>query len=281
MNELYYIDKVNTYFETLYYEGEASVTETQNFINNYLNFILIHNGINPKDLNIKIHYFNKAPLGSDHIFGNKPKKPKKLKQPNKENIKKPRYEKTKKFLAYVECNPETKEYNVYLNKNNMHVKGKQDCDNLMLFMFTIGHEFDHVVQHEKNPRLVETELNQTIKFLSKYRSECISHENDNNYITKLKTKISHHNENYLMTTACEMLADKNSIVHFNNFVALTCEYYTLSKSYYIFLNTILNTLQDIYKDRKFFYHIYNQNEKNVKKSLIENFNFEEDDLIIP
>ncbi len=278
MDELYYINEINNYFEILFYYNEASVTETQNFLHNYLNFTLLHNGINPKELNVNFHFFNKPPLDSDHVFNVHKKK---QKQPNKENAKKPKFKKAKNFLAFVDSYPEEKRYEVYLNKNKLAVKTKEDFDKLISFIFTIGHEFDHIIQHELNPQLTDIQILQTIKYLSKYNKECELHKEDNSYIRKLTRKISKHNENFLMTTACEKLADRHSIMHFENFLVMTKEYYELSPMYDAFLNCFLNTLQDTLLNRKNDYKICNQQESDIKNSLINNFNFNEDELIIP
>lgn len=278
MNELYYIDQINNYFETLFYHKEASITETQNFIRNYLNFTLLHNRINPNEINVNFHYFNKSPIDSDHVFY---KEKKKYKQPNKENAKKPRYSKVKSFLAFVDGYTEEKRYEVYLNKNRLTVKTKDDIDKLISFIFSIGHEFDHIVQHELKPCLTETEIIQTIKFLNKYNTECELHKEDSRYIKKLSDKISKHNQNYLMTTYCERMADKHSVTHFENFITMTLEYYNLSPQYANFLNCFLKTIKDFYWGRKIDYKKCNQQEKDIKSSLIKNYNFNEDDLIIP
>ncbi len=195
--------------------------------------------------------------------------------------KKPRYAKAKNFLAFVDGYTDEKRYEVYLNKNKLSVKTKDDFDNLISFIFTIGHEFDHIVQHELKPNLTETEIKQTIKFLSKYNTECELHKEDSRYIKKLTDKISKHNENYLMTTYCEKMADKHSVMHFENFISMTLEYYKLSNHYYAFLNSFLLTLNDFYYGRKIDYKICNQQEVLIKNSLINNYNFDEEDLIIP
>lgn len=278
MNELYYIDKINNYFETLFYNGEVSATETENFLRDYLNFILLHNRINPKELTVNFHFFNKPPLDSDYLFE---KADKKQKHPNKENAKKPKFKKRKSFLAFVDGFPEEKRYEIYLNKNKLTVKSNKDFDSFIYFIFTVGHEYSHIVQNELKPILTEREITQQIKYLSKYKKECKLHETDKKYIKKLTDRLSNHNQNFLFVTSCETQADKHSITHFENFIAMTKEYYELSVPYDAFLNGFVETLKDFLSDRKIDYKICNQQERDIKNSLINNFNFNEDELIIP
>lgn len=123
MEILFYDEElqIKNYLDNLYINENCSSTETQNFLRDYLNVILLSNGINPRKLAIDMHF--------DKDFG--------------ANVG-----------AFVYPKRTIKGYDVHFRKDMLSMHNKSEFNKILTLIIYAGHEFEHIVQFENSPKRI-------------------------------------------------------------------------------------------------------------------------------
>lgn len=273
------IENLDNFLYNLYINEETSKTELVNFLNDYICYILLKNSIHPENYNINLHFI-KAFGDCVTDFNYKPKKKKKKKLRNKENIHKKQNTENSQTLAFIDFDKDIKNINIYLNIKLCDIKSLYDISNLSMLISQLGHEVAHLVQEIKcldNFTICETTYKQKLDVYNNLVKDCSNRQ----LIRKLSRKMHIHADNYCLLNSTEVGADEKTVTYFkclyDDIVNLTEE----DNCYYYFLYNMFIDLELIQQCRKGYYKIREKREKIIKKSLIRDFKIDKNVLEIP
>ena len=241
------IEQIDKFFFDLFTHKEASKTEIHNFLLNYVDFILLYNNI-PDEYTTTIHLIKKFRDSVDE-FSIKPKKTK-HKLRNKENIKKAEYKQYSQTLALCCCDLNLKTFHIYLNNKLFFIEDIENMFNFSCLVSSLGHEVEHLIQEHISPNIVRLCENCYDKKIDKFNENLKELGAKNNYIKKLARKMHTHADNFSILNTCEVNADNNSVVYFQELYKLILNSTNRDAVYYYFLYNIYLDLVKIQDSRE-------------------------------
>ena len=99
--------------------------------------------------------------------------------------------------------------------------------------------------------------------------------------SKYAKKLHAHADNFNITNTCEINADNNSVVYFNELFKIIRDTTSREKHYYYFLYNICIDLEYIQQSRENLYKMCLKQDYALKKALIKKFNIDKEALLIP
>lgn len=250
-----YFEQFNNYFYNIFKNKEVTVTETQNFLNTYTDYLLHIYGLDIEDYRIKIHcakpkkgYFSF--LTSDG---------------GKNSLK------DKPIAVLIPDNKHAQSYDIFLNKESLKMKYTCDLPELLWALITCGHEIRHIIQYEilPAPAFKSVEEENRINELFK---ETIEIKNK-----KLQKAVQRYFTDFLTLSKMERDADKvgvNTLLDMLYILKANEEDNSETDSHYIyFLELCEDILRDLKRKRNAKYTQAFKDYYNVKNELAE-FNIE-------
>jgi len=127
-----YLEKFNYFFHNIYINREVTTTETLNFLNLYVDYIMHIYGLDYSLYDIKIHA-TKTKSGAISSKADK-------------------YEKNVSCRTTALLSPDRKHantYDIFLDRDLLKMKDYTDLPNLLYVACSCGHEAGHIYQYEK------------------------------------------------------------------------------------------------------------------------------------
>jgi len=280
MNQLHQtVLKLDKFFYDLYRNKEASQTEVVNFFNNYVVFILQYNKLDFSDAKINLHLQKKFKSTIQEFTVKQPKK-KKHKLRNKENVKKSQYNKFASTIACCDIDRTAHILDIYLNKNNCSAKNIEDLGAFVDGVSSLGHEVEHFVQEFISGDLVQACEDCYQKKVEAFNKYLGYNGTKGKMVRKLAEKLHSHADAFAITNSCEINADNNAVVYFNELFKLIKTLTNRESNYYYFIYDICIDLERIQQYREFSYEQSIHQDEATKKSLVRDFGIAEDALEI-
>jgi len=273
------VENLDNFLYNLYINEETSKTELQDFLNNYINYILLKNKIQPESLNLHLHFIKTfGDCTTDFNCKNKTKKTHKLR--NKENAHKKQNSQNAQTLAYIEFDADLKNINIYLNSKHCVINSLSDVTNLSVLISQLGHEVAHLIQHIYHLDNFDLCKNSYKQKLDTYKN-MIKNCSDRQYIRKLSKRMHTHADNFGLLNSTEVGADLRTIQYFKALYDDIVNFTDEDNCYYSFLYDMYIDLELIQKCRNGYYQIRKKRNNAIKKSLVRDFNMSEKILEIP
>lgn len=273
------IEILDNFLFNLYVDEETSKTELQNFLYNYIDYILLKNNIQPEKYNISLHYIkNFGDCVTDFNYKLKKKKKKKLR--NKENAHKKQNSHNAQTLAYIEFDKNVKNIYIYLNIKHCEINSIQDIPNLTTLLSQLGHEVAHLVQEINcldNFKICENTYKKNVETYNNLVKGCTNRK----YIRKLSQKMHTHADNYGLLNSTEIGADLKTVTYFRDLYDDIVNSTDEDNCYYYFLYDMYIDLDLMQQCRNGYYKVRKKQEKAIKKSLIRDFKIDNKVLEIP
>lgn len=273
------VDKIEKFFFNFYSNKETSKTEIHNFLLNYVDFILLYNNLDATNYKTTIHIVKDFGENIEDFTLKHKKQKHKLR--NKENIKKEQHKHFCHTIAQCCYSTEKQQFNVYLNEKSFHSTSIKFLDNFTKLVSSLGHEVEHLVQEYISKDLVNYVEDCYCEKLEEFNYLIKKHKTNNNYLKKLARKLHTHADNFSILNSCEMNADNNSVVYFQELYKFILNSTNREKPYYYFIYDIYLDLIRIQDNREFCYDLCEKQEKAIQKSLIEDFKIAPSVLEIP
>lgn len=273
------VEKIDKFFFDFYKNKETSVTEIHNFLLNYVDFILLYNNIDAPNYKTIVHIVNDFGENIEDFSLKQNKSKRKLR--NKENIKKAKHKPYCTTIAQCSINLEKKIFNVYLNSKHFHATNLTNFENLSTLISSLGHEVEHLIQEYVSKNMVINVENSYNKKLKEFLNLVKTHKSQSNYIKKLSRKLHTHADNFSILNTCEVNADNNSVVYFQELYKLILNSTDRNNFYYYFLYDIYLDLNRIQDCRESCYKLCKKQEKGIQRSLIKQFKINPSVLEIP
>jgi len=280
MKNLYQtLENLDNFLYNLYINEETSQTELKDFLNGYVDYILLKNGIKPEQFNLNLHYIKHfGDCTTDFNYKTKIKKFKKLR--NKENANKKQYKENSQTLAFITFDKSMKNINIHLNYKHCHIKSRQDISNLSMLISQLGHEVAHLVQefnHLDNFNICEETYKQKLETYKNLIKGC----SNRHYIRKLSKKMHSHADNYGLLNSSEIGADLRTVEYFKALYEDIVNATEEDDCYFYFLYNMYLDLELIQVCRNGYYKIHKKQEETIKKSLMRDFKLDKNILEIP
>ena len=271
LNQKKCVCNLNYFLQNFFTNTEVTSTELTNFLNEYVKYILLCNNLSPEDVHVQLHFIKDFSLDEASPYQLKIKRKTTHRQRNKENAKNNTYHKGLRFIAFVTGYTNSKNFDIYLNKELCKIKSDKDIESFVSILYSLGHEVEHINQFFNQADLCDAvdicEENQIEEF-EKTKEKLIESPK---LIRRLANKFQNHSDNFSVLNSTEILADEAGYYYFEELIKII-ESESADEDFILFINYILEGLAQEHKYRKYFYHQTQQHEDLIYASLVKEFN---------
>ena len=184
-----YFEHFNNYFYSIYKNREVTITETQNFLSIYTDYLMHIYGLDIQHYNILLHcakpkngYFSFLTAEGKHTSL-----------------------KDKPVAVMVPDNKHPQKYDIFINRENLKMKDPCDLPDLLWSLVICGHEIRHLIQYEIIPGPASDSVVEERRITELY-NETIECKNK-----KLQKAVQRYFSSFLSLSKMERDADKVGI----------------------------------------------------------------------
>ena len=206
--------ELRRFFINAFVNAEVSLTEIENFLHNYLEYIFHLQRLNLDDFDIQIQKV--------HFEESHPKREKTYKRnPNQEErqlikrriLSKPSFKPNCADFYFDACmsahDTIQNKFNICINKNSCHARNDEEIMNLVFLFNSFGHEVHHIIQYVLRPKEMET-----YDYLSSLHNLYIANAEEivqeKREARKLKRTVNQHLQVMFSNCKPELFADKKA-----------------------------------------------------------------------